>query len=281
MSQSTKPHGGRSFWALAVLLLAHALPVGLLVSRPDAGSEAWDQNFHHAVLVSRFAQTWDRPDFTNYPSATSPGYHYLLGLVSRAGLVPTESLRELYPWTAPEIEQSEMVRRSRLAQGMSQWIDSGQETILLQIEQDGSGGVARESVERVRGGLCDGEDAEGLARDFGPVGTAMVCRARGDLPGEWAAMDRYRQVLMPLRVVQLLASLAALTVIWLVATRLGLSSWAAAAVALPAAWNPYVLAGGAWITTDCIAMLCASLVLFDVVGNAQRERPPGWLAAGG
>ncbi len=272
---------GRNLWALLTLLAAHAMPVLFLVSRPDAGSESWDQNYHHAVLVSRFAQTIDAPDLSDYPSATSPGYHLLLGALVRAGLVPEEEMRALYPWTDRAVEQPEMIRRSRLAQGMSQFRMSGQDTILVELERDGTGGAESATVRRVVSGTATQGDRAMLRAEFGPEGEAFVAHAQGDLAAEQVAAGRFRVALLPLRMVQLCASLAALAVVWLVATRLGLSSWTATAVTLTAAWNPYVLAGGAWITTDCIAMLCASVVLLDVVSNAQAGRPPGWLAAGG
>ncbi len=280
----TDTRGGlrrRNFWALLALLAAHALPVLFLMSRPDAGSESWDQNYHHAVLVSRFAQTLDAPDLSDYPSATSPGYHLVLGAMVRAGLVSMEDMRALYPWTARSVEQDEVIRRSRLAQGMSQFRQSGQDTILSELERDGTGGADLAAVRRVASGdATDAERAE-LVAAYGPEGEAFTAHAMGDAANEATAASRFRNVLLPLRLVQLGASLAALAIVWLVATRLGLSSWTAMAVTLTAAWNPYVLAGGAWITTDCIAMLCASIVLLDVVSNAQAVRPPGWLAAFG
>lgn len=277
MTHSHHASRARAAWPLIVLLLAHCVPALWRMSMPDEGSEAWDQNYHHAVLVARFAQTLDNPDISDYPSATSPGYHLLLAAAVWAGLVDGEELRTLYPWTDPSIPQAEMIRLSRIAQGMSQFSETGQRTIVEELRSEGAGGEELEWVIAEMELRGTPETARNLDARFGPVGLAFAASMRGDAESCLRDSSRFEAVLRPLRLMQLATSAAMLAVVWLVATRMGLSGFAAAAMALPAAWNPYVLGGGTWITTDCVAMLCAALAIGDSVSRAERGLPPGWV----
>ncbi len=77
------------WWTVAPILLsvvfaAAVLPVIFLGS--DATSEATDEAVAHLPAVRQFAAELPAPDLSDYPSATSPGYHLLMSLPARAGL---------------------------------------------------------------------------------------------------------------------------------------------------------------------------------------------------
>src|SRR5215204_5263041 len=43
----------------------------------------FDQDVYHLRAIRTFAQQWPHPDFHDYASATTPGYHLLLALIDR------------------------------------------------------------------------------------------------------------------------------------------------------------------------------------------------------
>jgi len=88
----------RGFWigALAALLLTWPF---ILVGF-DAGRGAFDDLRYHWPTVERFAQELPSPDLSDYPSATTPGYH--LDLAIGRALGAQRTLVRLYAslWTA-------------------------------------------------------------------------------------------------------------------------------------------------------------------------------------
>ncbi|MDB5290517.1 MAG: hypothetical protein JWL69_1758 [Phycisphaerales bacterium] len=64
----------------AGLLTAIFILGAVLVSRWATGPSraAWDQNTYHLPVIRQFERQWPRPDFSDYPSATTPGYHVVL-----------------------------------------------------------------------------------------------------------------------------------------------------------------------------------------------------------
>lgn len=87
--------------ALVTLFVVMVLPV--IFWGADTTSEAWDQNKHHRIVIDSFAASLSgAPGSTamtqllgDYPSATSPGYHLLLGWLSSVGLGDITLLRLL------------------------------------------------------------------------------------------------------------------------------------------------------------------------------------------
>ena len=53
----------------------------LIVSGYDQSIPAYDQKNFHLPTIERFSQDWPHFTFTNYSSATTPGYHILLAAV--------------------------------------------------------------------------------------------------------------------------------------------------------------------------------------------------------
>jgi hypothetical protein len=75
----------------AALFLALAVP---LILRLDNYTRAtWDQDAYHLPTVNKFAAEWPRPDFSDYPSATTPGYHLVLAAVRRLTGADDRALR--------------------------------------------------------------------------------------------------------------------------------------------------------------------------------------------
>ena len=56
---------------------------GLLVMHAHDSRAAYDQNNYHLVVIQQFADTWPVSNFSDYISATTPGYHWLLGGIGR------------------------------------------------------------------------------------------------------------------------------------------------------------------------------------------------------
>ncbi len=87
-SSDTGPRSGwlnpRRDWPALVLVLAFlgaACPV--ILSGNMNGRGAYDQINFHEPAVRMFADQWPCPDFSDYPSATTPGYHVVLAAVCR------------------------------------------------------------------------------------------------------------------------------------------------------------------------------------------------------
>jgi hypothetical protein len=56
---------------------------------------AYDQDTYHLPAILNFQRQWPHLDFSNYPSATTPGYHVLLAAVGRSLADNTATLRLL------------------------------------------------------------------------------------------------------------------------------------------------------------------------------------------
>lgn len=67
--------------ALPVLFLCFAVP--LIRSGNMSGTGAYDQLLFHEPAIRQFVREWPRFDFSNYLSATTPGYHLLLAAYAR------------------------------------------------------------------------------------------------------------------------------------------------------------------------------------------------------
>lgn len=85
-------HGAlRAAAALAGVFVAVAIPLWLIGHAPVR--VAGDQNDYHLVAISRFAPQWPLIVVRAYESATTPGYHWALAGLKRAGLEPTIALQ--------------------------------------------------------------------------------------------------------------------------------------------------------------------------------------------
>ena len=74
----------RSAWvaaALAVTFYCAAVP--LILAGHNRGRAAVDQNDYHVPVIRAFARQWPHFDFSNYASATTPGYHVVLAAADR------------------------------------------------------------------------------------------------------------------------------------------------------------------------------------------------------
>ncbi len=93
----------RPFWkpVLTLCALFFVLVGGLILGGSENGSEAYDQNHHHLVVIRQasevIAGSSEAPTMADllrdYPSATSPGYHLLLATVRAAGVKDVTLLR--------------------------------------------------------------------------------------------------------------------------------------------------------------------------------------------
>lgn len=68
---------------LAGFFAAIAIPLIALNWNGTNSRAVFDQNTFHLPVVRQFSEEWPRPDFYNYESATTPGYHVFLALVDR------------------------------------------------------------------------------------------------------------------------------------------------------------------------------------------------------
>jgi len=89
---------GRGFWI--GVLVAVALTWPFILSGFDSGRGAFDDLRYHWPTVERFAEQLPTPDVSDYPSATTPGYHLDLSVWRALGAPRT--LVRLYAslWTA-------------------------------------------------------------------------------------------------------------------------------------------------------------------------------------
>lgn len=67
---------------MVVVFLCEAVP--LWAVGYSRGKGAFDQRYYHVEAIDRFAREWPRFDFSNYESATTPGYHVVMAWVWRA-----------------------------------------------------------------------------------------------------------------------------------------------------------------------------------------------------
>src|SRR5215213_8044224 len=81
LTRPARPRPELAAVTLAALFLAIAVP--LILKFPDQGRAAWDQVAFHLPTVVKFAGEWPRLDFSDYPSATTPGYHAVLATVRK------------------------------------------------------------------------------------------------------------------------------------------------------------------------------------------------------
>ncbi len=63
------------------LFLVAALP--LILSDPSGGRADWDERTFHVPSIEKFSREWPAFDFSDYPSAMTPGYHLALAFVHR------------------------------------------------------------------------------------------------------------------------------------------------------------------------------------------------------
>lgn len=76
---------------LAAMFALLVLPVIILGFRSTA--ESYNQEMHHWLVIENFAEQWPRIDFSNYRSATSPGYHLLMAVPRKLGLESPSSIQ--------------------------------------------------------------------------------------------------------------------------------------------------------------------------------------------
>lgn len=75
---------GRGGWPALVLCICFGVLVWpAILSGRGGTSEYWDQRNYHEPVIRAFAEQWPRVDLVNYRSATSPGYHLGLAILSR------------------------------------------------------------------------------------------------------------------------------------------------------------------------------------------------------
>ncbi|MDA1007743.1 MAG: hypothetical protein O2800_01880 [Planctomycetota bacterium] len=276
-SQNTSSRG--DLVALVLLLLAHTALVAVLIARPDSGSQAWDQNYHHAIVVARFAATTDDPNFRDYSSATSPGYHLALAAMSRMGLISDESWHALYPWTKRDVTDTEVVRRSLVAQGMSELRQTGIRSILETLCKKESNAQECGAITRMESKAGTPADHDFLVERYGVEGKAFAAWCEGDHQEVKRCEEVFWKTLLPLRFIQLAVSLMLIAAVWRTVVWIGCSGWTAGALTLPLALNPYVVAGGAWITTDSASILCIVIVIAGCLRALRDERLPSWTVA--
>ncbi len=80
---------------IVLALLAAALALAIIALAPLAPRQAFDQNLFHLKVIERFSRQLPTPDFSDYESATTPGYHLLLAIPHRLGLTSVDGLRVL------------------------------------------------------------------------------------------------------------------------------------------------------------------------------------------
>src|SRR5215218_6469406 len=91
LTRPARPRPELTAAALAALFLALAVP---LILRFQGYTRAtWDQDAYHLPTVVKFDREWPRPDFSDYPSATTPGYHLVLAAVRRVSGADHRALR--------------------------------------------------------------------------------------------------------------------------------------------------------------------------------------------
>lgn len=86
-SNSREPdrqNGRAPWWPTAVILgLFAAAAIPLILTGGVPGRAGWDHYNFHEPMIRRVAREWPWPDVSNYLSATTPLYHWLLAAVAR------------------------------------------------------------------------------------------------------------------------------------------------------------------------------------------------------
>lgn len=84
-NRQTEPVSVRPGWAAAVVICIAAMTVAtpVILSGYERGRAASDQNRFHLIAIRQFARQWPNFDFSDYASATTPGYHLMLAAVDR------------------------------------------------------------------------------------------------------------------------------------------------------------------------------------------------------
>jgi hypothetical protein len=77
---------------LVVLFYAAALPTMLLNLGPSSRG-AQDQDIFHLPAIRQFIREWPHPDLSDYPSATTPGYHLFAAALAHWTSSSTTALR--------------------------------------------------------------------------------------------------------------------------------------------------------------------------------------------
>src|SRR6185503_20842297 len=79
---------GRSPWTAerVVVTALYLAAIPLIFSGRMPGRAGQDQLQYHEPAIRQFAAELPRPELHDYLSATTPGYHLLLGVAVRAGL---------------------------------------------------------------------------------------------------------------------------------------------------------------------------------------------------
>jgi hypothetical protein len=67
---------------LVAFFYAAAIPV-ILLHVGDTSRGAFDQNVFHLQVIRQFIAQWPRPDLSDYPSSTTPGFHLFVALVAQ------------------------------------------------------------------------------------------------------------------------------------------------------------------------------------------------------
>jgi hypothetical protein len=86
LTQRERREGAWATAAIAACVVFAAPAWSLIGAGFVKGRGAFDQLNYHEQVVRTFAEQLPRPDYSNYLSATTPGYHTLLALLARAGV---------------------------------------------------------------------------------------------------------------------------------------------------------------------------------------------------
>jgi hypothetical protein len=81
LTRPARPRPELAAAVLAALFLALAVPLILRFDKPTRAT--WDQDAYHLPTVVQFVSEWPRPNFSEYNSATTPGYHLVLAAVRK------------------------------------------------------------------------------------------------------------------------------------------------------------------------------------------------------
>lgn len=87
------PHGRAWVAALTLAALTGLAAMVTIASQATIERAAFDQDRFHLRVVEAFSEQWPRFDFSDYASATTPGYHLLLAAVHRFGGSEPDLLR--------------------------------------------------------------------------------------------------------------------------------------------------------------------------------------------
>src|SRR5688572_23730652 len=91
ITRPSRPRPELAAAVLAALFLALAVPLILRLDNYTRGTR--DQDAYQLPTVNHFVAEWPRPDFADYPSATTPGYHLTLAFVRKMSGANDRALR--------------------------------------------------------------------------------------------------------------------------------------------------------------------------------------------